>query len=349
MFVGAEISSCDEYKELIKYAKLNAKALRLVAAYLENEPRLVSASLIESLCNECSVSSAQAFAGVLSAAFGLDSEISDEDEILEREYIFRSVKKLDPETYTCDPYYKNIRIPEVNKGRWELRYESFAPYEGLIFDDLIIDGYREIPRIGFFEEEFAFPAVLENGREWMMITPNEINTMKEPIAKAHGKVLTFGLGMGYYAYMASLKEEVESVCVVERDPEVIALFEEFILPQFEHGEKIKIVCSDAFDYARRVMPHESFDIAFVDIWHDALDGLDLYIRMKKLEKESPSTEFVYWVERTLLSTLRAMVISSLEESNQTNASGVGIYDICELLRMLSDDYLRSLAADMQRK
>lgn len=346
MFVKPEVSSSDEYRELMKCAELNARALRLFAAYLENAPDLVEPSLIEELCSECSVGREEAFSAVLSAAFGLDSENYPDDEILEREYIRRSVRELDPKEFECDPYYKNIRIPEVKRGRWELKYERFEPYEGLVFDDLIIDGQREIPRIGFFAEGFSFPAVLEEGREWMMITPNEINTMKQGLESIGGKVVTFGLGMGYFTYMASLKQSVESITVVERDPEVIALFEEYILPQFENRGKIRIVCADAFDYAEAQMPGENFDYAFVDIWHDALDGLDLYIRMKKLEKLSPKTKFIYWVERTLLSTLRGMVLSQLDGKQEQGGGTVG--SIGQIYGMISDSYLRSLAADMRR-
>lgn len=61
-----------------------------------------------------------------------------------------------------------------------------------------------------------FPAVLENERIWMTITPNEIETMKEAVDKAFGNVLTFGLGLGYYAYMVSEKVNVESITVVEK-------------------------------------------------------------------------------------------------------------------------------------
>ena len=60
-----------------------------------------------------------------------------------------------------------------------------------------------------------FPALLENDRIWMTITPNEIETMKEPVDGAFGNVLTYGLGLGYYAYMVSEKENVETVTIVD--------------------------------------------------------------------------------------------------------------------------------------
>jgi hypothetical protein len=50
-----------------------------------------------------------------------------------------------------------------------------------------------------------FPALLENDRIWMTITPNEIEIMIKPVDEAFGHVLTYGLGLGYYAYMVSKK------------------------------------------------------------------------------------------------------------------------------------------------
>lgn len=73
---------------------------------------------------------------------------------------------------------------------------------------------------------------MEDGQEWMAIKPNEIETMRQPIARAAGQVVAFGLGMGYYAFMVSEKPEVKTLTIVERDENVIALFREHILPQF---------------------------------------------------------------------------------------------------------------------
>ena len=58
------------------------------------------------------------------------------------------------------------------------------------------------------------------------------------LKKAHGRVLTFGLGLGYFTYHAAENPEVESVTVVDISPDVIALFKEQILPQFPHKEKV---------------------------------------------------------------------------------------------------------------
>ena len=71
----------------------------------------------------------------------------------------------------------------------------------------------------------------------MTITPNEIETMKEAVDKASGNVLTFGLGLGYYAYMVSEKENVESVTIVDSNEDVIDLFKKYVLPQFKHARE----------------------------------------------------------------------------------------------------------------
>ena len=168
------------------------------------------------------------------------------------------------------------------------------------------DRYRNNPYYVNVKKDFEFPAVLEDGNEWMTLTPVDLDTSDEAIERAHGKVVTFGLGLGYYAYMVSCKENVESITVVEKSEDVIALFKEFILPQFSHPEKVKIVNADAFEYAKHTMPAESFDVAFVDTWRDASDGAPMYERMKALEHLSPSTEFLYWIENFLISRLRAL-------------------------------------------
>ena len=105
--------------------------------------------------------------------------------------------------------------------------------------------------------------------------------------------------------MVSEKESVEEIVVVEKSADVIRLFKKHILPQFPNKHKVRIVECDAFEYAERVMPSEHFDVAFVDTWRDASDGIPMYRRMKKLEKLNTGTHFLYWIENFLISRARA--------------------------------------------
>ena len=308
--------------------------LRVVATYLNKYECVVTKDIIEEITGGNSELDTTAFSAFLSSAFIDDHTLERE---LEREYFTPSVKKLDPGEYMTNPYYRNIEISNKKIGSWTLGWQKYAPYEGFIRDDYTVyPDYREIPSIGFFDVEFSFPTVYENGVEWMAIKPNEIETMREPVKKARGRVVAFGLGLGYFAYMASLKDEVSSVTVVERDESVIKLFESEILPQFENGDKISIVKSDAFDFAADKSNSGKFDYAFVDLWHDTSDGTDLYIKMKKLENKL-GCPFEYWIEKSILLGVRKNLFYAIYESEKSGKNTLSHKEICDRLSL---DYIK---------
>jgi hypothetical protein len=105
-----------------------------------------------------------------------------------------------------------------------------------------------------------------------------------------------------------------------------------------------VVQADAFDYAERLMPQQHFSFAFVDLWHDAADGVPLYRKMKRLEHGSPSTRFEYWVEDTLLSHLRWTHFSQITDAlRHRSDSLLGIHSCEEVKRQLGNKYLREWA------
>ncbi|MBQ7354616.1 MAG: hypothetical protein IJW62_03760 [Clostridia bacterium] len=282
-------------------ARCNQLLLEGLSEYLNEHPDFIDADAIRELTDDGSMTAEEAFSLMLAAALGLSVGESALHREIYAVYFPEMLLPLDAEVYRQDPYYRAVRLPDVREGRWELRTLSYKPYEAFAAGDLgwRPDG-RMIPQIGYFAERFDYPCVLEGGREWMLITPNEINTMAPHVEAAFGKVLTYGLGLGYYAFMTARKEDVESVTVVERDADVIALFERYIRPQLgKPGEKIKIVQADAFEYAATRMGAGGFNYVFTDLWHDPSDGVALYHRMQALEHLSPGSQFGYWIEDTL--------------------------------------------------
>ena len=221
------------------------------------------------------------------------------------DYVRPSLARLEPEPLLLNPYMRRIRFPQAAQGRWKMTRMAYEPYELFVRDDLLClpDG-REIPRLGYFDRHFAYPAVLEGGREWMTVTPNEVATMAPALAQVRGRVAVMGLGLGYFAFMASEKDDVREVTVIERDADVIALFERHLLPQFAHREKVRLVHADAFDFAQAGLG--GFDCAFVDLWHDVSDGAPMYLRMKALEARSPGVRFFYWIETSIRCFLRSL-------------------------------------------
>lgn len=297
----------------------NFRLTRLYAEYLERYPEVITAEMIDTLTEDGEITREEALVALLSEIFVLDFE-KIEDRILIRDYLTPSVRLLDAKKYENNPYYKNIKLENITDGNWEIRWEEYQPYRAVIAGDMIIsEDFSEIPPLGFFTEPFRFPAVLEGGNEWMTLTPVDLDTCEDAIREAHGKVVTFGLGLGYYAYMVAEKPEVESVTVVELSEGVIRLFREHILPQIPNKDKIKIVHADAFEYAERVMPSEHFDYAFVDTWRDASDGAPMYKKMRALEKLSPETKFSYWIENFLISRLRAENFARLTDTSEAES------------------------------
>jgi len=314
-------SDNERLTRLTEVVDRNYRLTHLYAQYLERFPDAITPEAIRILTDEGGLTPEEALVGLLSELFGLNFE-DKEDRILIRDYLTPSVRLLDAEKYRNNPYYKTVKIENTVDGSWELKREAYLPYRGVIAGDIeLYDGGREVPPLGFFTEKFEFPAVLEDGNEWMTLTPVDLDTCTQAIEEARGKVVTFGLGLGYYAFMCSEKEEVSSVTVVEKSENVIRLFKKHILPQFPHGEKIRIIEADAFEYAERIMPDEGFDLAFVDTWRDASDGAPMYKRMKPLEKLSPRTKFLYWIEGFIRSRLRAFKFERLLSSVKENTDG----------------------------
>ena len=278
----------------------NARILAMLSELLTDRADAVDEALLRELCRDTGLAPEEAFPLALAGAMGMEIADDPADRALFERYLRGRIMRLDAAAYGSDPYFARVSVPEKRRDRWELRRLAYKPCEVFVCGDMTLSPEGRVrPRLGWFDRPFSYPAVLEDGREWMTVTPNEIETMRPAVAAARGSTLAFGLGLGYFAFMASEKAAVSSVTVVERDPDVIALFREELLPQFPQAAKIRVVRADAFDFAREFLPGGGYDFVFTDLWHDAGDGLPLYARMKAFEPLSPSSVFAYWIEPTL--------------------------------------------------
>ena len=217
------------------------------------------------------------------------------------ETLFRLVSahihRISADIVRKNPYYLAISPKKAKAGKISLLTSDYVPYEffRLYHEERRGDNPFFYADIGFFDETVTFPVLEESGRVWMSIVQSEIRSMAADIEKAHGRVVTYGLGLGYYAFMAARKETVESVTVVERNPDVIKLFSENILPQIPFADKIKIKEADAFDFLR-AQEDGAYDFAYADFWEGAEDGCFLYLDFLKEAARFRKTEFAYWIE-----------------------------------------------------
>ncbi|MDY6084541.1 MAG: hypothetical protein SPI25_04760 [Dialister sp.] len=202
---------------------------------------------------------------------------------------------------TSSPYLSAIPMQEAESGAVRLGSYTYMPGE---FFQTYRDRFeRSAPfhygTIGYFDEAVTVPVIYEDGRVWMSIVESEITSMKRPLAKARGHVITYGLGLGYYPFMASEKEEVTSVTIIERSPDVISIFERALLPHFPYKEKIRILQEDAFRYVND-QKDGAYDYAFADFWGGLYDGLSLYMNFVPLCNRFKQTSFDFWIESCFL-------------------------------------------------
>jgi len=210
------------------------------------------------------------------------------------------------------PYNKNIKLEAVNNNGASIELKYYNLKKGHIepVDFGNKDRYlRNYTTLACYDKDINATVIVENGETWMSPTLTERNTMALPIKKAHGNVLTFGLGIGYFPYNCILKEEVESVTIIEKNPDIIKLFKEKILPQFNTAKNINIVEGDLFDYYNNEFL-KNFDYIFVDVWKNETDGLSIYEQMMK--KDINTKNIDYWIEDSILYTLQQFVFLYLK-------------------------------------
>ncbi len=305
-------------EKLIDTKYLNIEADEFFSDYLLNDYLSVTRKDVEDLVKTQSMTKREAFI----TSILLAKDISPEDEEflrMKKEGMLDKVNSQNPMKYKKNPFGLLMKVDERNEGNWHLAYNYYEPFEGFLYDDVyaVDDNYfTEINSIGYFEEKVPYLTLIQNDEIWMSITPFEINTMQKAIDDATGNVITYGLGLGYYAFMALNNPNVEHVTVIEKDPKAIKLFNEEILPKIRLKDKLTIIKADAFIYTKNKFKDEKYDYVFFDIYHSAADGLSSYLKMKKFEDENENTRFVYWIENSMLSLLRRYVITIIEENLQ---------------------------------
>lgn len=150
------------------------------------------------------------------------------------------------------PAYRDATV-----GDWRVVRYGLGPVEGYV-SGLVMEPCRH---------------VLHQGRTaWMSSSLMEQESHAFHVHQARGVVIVAGLGMGMYAYAASLKPEVERVVVVERAPEVIAVVREAAgLALWPGREKVTILEADALGlelpaHVEAATGGRRPDYFYADIW-----------------------------------------------------------------------------------
>ena len=221
-----------------------------------------------------------------------------------------------------DEYYSKVYPKEGRNDKYELGERTYQKYELFHYgSQAVTDDGVQVPSIGTCDHRYRYPCVYEGGRVADAVTPDRFFTMNRGIMLSHGKTLCLGCGMGYFAYMASLKDDVESVTIVEKDPDLLNLFEVYILPKFEHMEKIKTVNADPADFVAGIHDGD-YDFCFAAAWKSNLDAME-YLKMKEALRPFKNMDKVYWLEEAIaLSLLEHVFLVIFEESGKNQGIAV---------------------------
>ncbi len=297
-------------EELLSINNINMSVSDMFLEVIGNK-NIISKKEVEAYKNKFNLLDKDIFLNKYAEYWEIDLN-NEEDEDIFNNVITPSIVNSDINKYLNNPYYQLVKQKPFKDKDYELIIDEYEPYELFPLKDIStnLDNYLEENSFSFFSQKFPFLSLNYKGVTWMSVTPNEIETMENSISKVKGNVAVYGLGIGYYAFMISLKEDVKSITIIEKDKKIIELFTKFLLPQFPHKEKIKIVNDDAFNYLKS---SNSFDYSFVDLWHNPLDGIESYLKFKKLEKKG---EYHYWLESSFYALLRRCFISLIEEQLQ---------------------------------
>jgi hypothetical protein len=154
---------------------------------------------------------------------------------------------------------------------------------------------NDIPLRGYWSPVSLVSGVvsLDRGSDtWMSLMPVEVESQQIGVDCACGHVAVFGLGLGWSAALCALKAEVESVTVVERDPELIGLNRELGL--FDRlpgcaGAKVKIVEGDAFDWC----PDREVELLTADIWLPIVGG-ERVGEVRRMQSNVDAERVYFW-------------------------------------------------------
>lgn len=135
-------------------------------------------------------------------------------------------------------------------------------------------------------------------RSWMSMTPMEIESQELGCQAAVGRVVVMGMGMGWAAVNAALRDEVSAVTVVEFDPEVLEFIDHnrvFDQLPAAAAAKISIVNGDAYSY----VPDQPADTLLADIWL-GLFGAERDAEVRRMRDNTGASRVYFWGQEMVI-------------------------------------------------
>ena len=192
------------------------------------------------------------------------------------------------ELFATDLYIPPYRHAE--HGDWKL--SSIPMGTGL--------GYWSSERGYIYQNAAILTNTGASGRTWMSMTPLEIESSEAGVRAAKGHSVIMGFGMGWTAAAMAMRPEVETVTVVEIDPDIPALFDLAVPAEARPAEweKVEVVIADA----RTWRPAGGVDFLFADIW-PRMGLAENLADVREMQSNIWAEELYYWGQELDLSNL----------------------------------------------
>lgn len=129
---------------------------------------------------------------------------------------------------------------------------------------------------------------------WMSMTPFELESQVIGVRASRGHTVIFGMGMGWAAANAAVRDAVDKVTVVEFDPQIIDLNARMgtfdSLPETARA-KLEIVEGDA----RTWIPSTPVDVLQIDIWQPLI-GTGRVADVRAMVDNVRPSEIYFWTQ-----------------------------------------------------
>ncbi len=204
---------------------------------------------------------------------------------------------LSADKWEESPYHSTVRLDLIKDAHFSFETIRTAGRELFNSDSVQKDPNRELNdwmKLRAMDRNFDAIYLCQDEEDWMVDAPSEAATNDIPASKARGKVVTFGLGIGYFIFMAMHNPEVKEITCVENSAEVIAMFDRFLYPQFPQDIPLHIIHGDAFDYFNKDFL-QNFDYIYTDIWKSSNDGLKIIEKLLH-QYVPPFSSSDFWIE-----------------------------------------------------
>jgi hypothetical protein len=176
------------------------------------------------------------------------------------------------------------QYPDGQWGEWRISHTGMGIVPGYYTRQWLISGAPVLAR--------RHPQHPEAWDTWMSLMPSEIESQEPACRYARGHTAIMGLGLGWIALNVALNPAVARVTIVERDPQVIAFFQDVdalaqVAPEVQ--TKIHLVEADALTW----LPDQPVDFLFADIWRD-LGEPQALAEVRGMQRQVQAESVYYW-------------------------------------------------------